>query len=253
MRLRGALECVDRQVEQCLNDVGAIHPHADFFRQRVNCKLMVVTAGMDLDQMIEICQQLIDAYPRGFIGLPSQETEITPRNLDAISDLPGDGLQPVFDEIQIIGAQPGRVTDALVHKLNEAGDDGQGTIDIMDDAGVNLAARMRHLLLHFLFLQLDEQFLEFFCVGVDFAFEGASLHCRRHRSPHGGQIEWLVYVIAGTQAKGLAYGVGGLESSHHHYFDGRVHVFQSFQDIDAGHARHANIQHGDINSIILGE
>ena len=79
------------------------------------------------------------------------------------------------------------VADALVHELDEAGDDRQRAVDVVDDAGVDFAAGLGHLLLDLLVLQFVEQFLELFGVGVDFALERAPLHGAGDGGAHGRQ------------------------------------------------------------------
>ncbi len=119
------------------------------------------------------------------------------------------------------------VADALVHELNEAGDDGQRPVDVVDDAGVDLAARGRHLLFDLLALQLAQQFLQLLGVGVDLALQGAPLHGGGHGGAHGGDVERLVDVIAGAQPQRLAHGVGRFEGGHHHRFDGGIDVLRA--------------------------
>ena len=95
--------------------------------------------------------------------------------------------------------------------------------------------------------------LEFFGVGVDFAFQRVPLHGVRDGGAHGGNIERLIDVVAGAQAQRLAHGIGRLEGGHHHHLDAGINVFQAFEGFDPGHARHANVQHGGINPVCLGQ
>ena len=64
MRLRRALEGIDRQVEQDLDDIGSVHAHADVLGQRANGELVVLQAGMHADQMAKVREQLVDADAR---------------------------------------------------------------------------------------------------------------------------------------------------------------------------------------------
>ena len=116
-----------------------------------------------------------------------------------------------------------------------------------------MLARVRHLLLDLLALELAQQLLQLVGVGVDFAFEAAPLHGVGHGGAHGGNVERLVDVIARPQPQRLPHGVRGLESGHHHRLDARVHKLQPLQHFDAGHARHANVQHRHVDPVLLGQ
>ena len=48
--------------------------------------------------------------------------------------------EAVLDEIQVLAFDAVARADALVHELDEAGDDRERAVDVMDDAGVNFAA-----------------------------------------------------------------------------------------------------------------
>ena len=54
---RGALEGIDREVEQHLDDIGAVHAHGDVAGQRMEGELMGLTAGMDADQVAQVGEE----------------------------------------------------------------------------------------------------------------------------------------------------------------------------------------------------
>ena len=66
-------------------------------------------------------------------------------------------------------------------------------------------------------------------------------------------VKRLVDVVAGPQPQRLPHGVGGLEGGHHDHLDVGIDVFEPFEHLDARHARHANIQNGHINLVVLGQ
>ena len=79
------------------------------------------------------------------------------------------------------------------------------------------------------------------------------MHRAGHGRPHGGEVEGLVDVVAGAQPQGLAHGLGGLEGRHHDDLDAGVDGLEPFQQFDSRHARHADVQHGHIDFMELGQ
>ena len=121
----------------------------------------------------------------------------------------------------------------------------------MDDAGVNVAARFGNLLFDALVLQFRQQFLDFFRAAVNFAFQHPALHGLGDGGSNGCDVEWLVDVVTRAQSQRLPDGVRRLECRHHDRLDFRVHKFEAFQNFDARHARHADVQHRHVNRMFL--
>src|SRR4026209_2314739 len=119
----------------------------------MNDELVVPRAGMDAQQFTEISQNLVDPDSQVVVGVLSQEAQVSTRNLNTISDLTGDALQPILDQIEILAVDAALVAHALIDDLKQPGDDGQRTINVVNDAGVNLAAGADDLFLHFQLLQ----------------------------------------------------------------------------------------------------
>ena len=119
----------------------------------------------------------------------------------------------------------------------------------MDDAGVNVAARLGNLLLDALVLQFGEELLDFFRAAVDFAFQRAPLHRLADRGANGRDVKRLVDVIARAQPQGLADRVRGFKRRDHDRLDVGIHVFEAFENLDARHAGHADVQHRHVNRI----
>src|ERR1051326_2747556 len=253
MGMRRALKGIYGEVQEHLNDVGAVYWHADVFGQRVNFEPIVVFARMDAHQMGEVSQKLVYADAWRFIGLPPQKAQVAARYFNAVCDLARNRPEPVLDEFQIIDLKPLGIANSLVHELNESGNDCQRPVDVMDDAGVNLATGVGHLLFDFLVLQFAEQFLQLFGVGMNFTFQRSPLHGAGDGSAHGRKVKRFVNVIASAQTQRLAHRIGRFESGHHHDFDARINELQSLQNLDSGHARHADVKHRDIDAVILGQ
>lgn len=111
-----------------------------------------------------------------FAGGLAQKTEEAAGDFDAVGDLMGEAFHPLLDLLEILAFDAGLLADALVDQLNEVGDDGERAVEVMDDAGVNLAPVLGHFFLKFLPLQLGVQFVQFFGVETDFVGERAALH-----------------------------------------------------------------------------
>src|SRR5664279_1298175 len=127
--------------------------------------------GMGTDEVGQIRKDPVNIHASRLLILPAQKAEVAAGNLDAIRHLEGDGLQAIIGELQIFTFEPGQIADTLVDKLDETGDSGKGPINIVDDAAVDLGARLRDLPFEFLDLQLAAQLLPFFLDRLDFALE----------------------------------------------------------------------------------
>ena len=123
---------------------------------------------MNVDEMGEIVEQLIDADARRFLVLTAQQTQVAAGNLDAIRDLLRDTTQAILHVLEFFALNLRRIADALINELEEARDDGERTVDIVNDARVNLATRTNHCLFQALVLQLLFQLAEFLRIGFNF-------------------------------------------------------------------------------------
>src|SRR6185437_9776253 len=193
--LRRALEAVHGQVQENLNQVGAVDAHADVFGERMDHQLIISEARMHVDELVQVVQELVHRHARRLIRLLAQKAEVTARNLNAIRDLPRDDFQPVLDEFQVFDANAISVGEALVHQLHEAGNDRERAVNIVDNARVDFAAGGGDLLVDFLVLQFGQHTLKLLGVVVNFTFERAALHRVRDGGAHCGNIKRLVDVI----------------------------------------------------------
>ena len=182
---------------------------------------------MHAHEMFEVFEQLVDAHARGALAvLVPQNFEVAPGNLDAVGGLPRDDAQPVLDKFQILHLHPRRAVEPLVQHLHKTGDDRERPVDVMDDAGVNVAALLVNLPLDMLVLQFGQQLLDFLRAAVDFALERAALHRLAHGGAHRREVERLVDVIAGAQAQRFPDRVGRLKRRHHDRLHVRLHILE---------------------------
>ena len=196
-------------------------------------ELVVLQAGMNANELVQIVEHLIDAHPRRFVRLSAEKTEVTPGNLNAVARLPPDDAQPFPDEFQIRHLQPRGLAEPAVEHLDETADDGERAVDVVDDAGVNVASRLGNLLLDALVLQFGQELLDFFRAAVNFAFQRAPLHCLADRGANDGDVKRFVDVVARAQPQGLADRVRGFERRDHDRLDVGIHVFEAFEHFDA--------------------
>ena len=208
---------------------------------------------MDVEQLAQIVQDQVDVDAGGGGRLLAHETEVAMGNLDAVADLAGDAPQPVLDHLHVLALQPFGFAHALVDDLDEPGNDGQRAVDVVDDAGVNLAAGAGDFLLELLVVQLDLQSGQLLVVGPDFVGEGMPLHGGGDGFADGGDVEGLVEVIAGAQAQGLPDGVHRFVSGEHDDFNRGLDGLEFFQHLGAAHAGHADVQHGRVDFMLAGQ
>ena len=106
MRVRHALEGVDGEIEQNLDQIRAIDFDADVLGQRGDAEFIFLHAGMDAHELVQILSNWF-TLTRGarFIRLAAEKTQVAPGNLNAIAHLPRDDAQTVLDEFQIFHFQ----------------------------------------------------------------------------------------------------------------------------------------------------
>src|ERR1035437_10593281 len=155
---------------------------------------------MDADEMAHIRKDLVNVHASRLLILPAQEAEVAAGNLDAIRHLASGSFQEIVDELQVFAFEPGQIADSLVDKLNETGDSGKGAINIVNDAAVDLGARLRYLPFELLGLQFAQQLLPFFFVCLAFALERVPRRPAGHGRAHGEDVERLGDIITGTEA-----------------------------------------------------
>src|SRR5204862_3306941 len=177
--------------------------------------------------------RLINQDANGFAGVLLQKSEVAPRDFDAVGHLARDAFQTVFDHLQILAGNIGGVADALVDHLDQAGNNRDRAVDVMDDAGVNLAAVLDDFLFEPLGLQFNLEALQFLGVVANFRRERAPLDGGRHRGPNGGNVERFVQKVVGAVAQSLAQRLDGFISGQHDDFNVRVQRFKLSQQVDA--------------------
>ncbi len=156
-------------------------------------------------------------------------------------------FEVAFDCFELLAFHAGGVLHRAIDHLDEAGNDGERAIDVVKDAGVNLAFGAGEFLLNALDLNLVLQRFEPIVRAVKFDRGLAFPRGPADRRAHRGNIEGLVQVIARAEAKGAPRCLHSLVGREHHDLNVRVEVFEGAEEIDAGHALHQNIEDRDID------
>src|SRR6266581_2177790 len=102
---------------------------------------------MDAQQFPDVAQQLVDPNAGRVARILPQKAQVAAGNLNAIGDLSGDPFEVVLGQLQLFALDLRLVANVLVDKLKQAGNDGERPVNIVDDAGINLASSPDDLLL----------------------------------------------------------------------------------------------------------
>jgi hypothetical protein len=203
MVLLAALQRVERQIQKNLDQIRAIGRDGHVFGQRMDQKLVVANGRVNAQQFPEVAQDLVGPDSGGSVGLLAQEAQVSAGDLDAVGDLAGDAFEAILDHFEVFAIHAGRVADALVDDLEEPGNHGQRAIDVVNDAGVNLASGAHNLFIHMRLLQFLLELRQFFLVGADLAAEAPSFERSMNGGAHAGDIERFVEIIASPEPQGL--------------------------------------------------
>ena len=245
------MQRVDREVEENLNEVRTVDFGEQVFLEGMDDQFVLMRAGMDLQQFAEVGQDLIGADGGPFGGAIAQETEVALGDFDAIVDLPGDAGQPVFDQLQAASFEGGGAADVLVDDLDEARDDGQRPVDVVDDAGVDFALGPDDFLLQLLVVEFFLEFVQLLVVGVDLLGNQVAFHRVGNGGAHGGNVERLGQIIARSQPQRLPSRFNRLVGSQHDDLDRRIYFLELAQQFDSRHPGHADVQHRRVHGMLL--
>src|SRR5207253_10853824 len=102
MRFGRRLKGIDRQIQQNLNHIGAMHAHAQIAIDRLYFKFILLQTGMNANKLRKVSQKLVDANARNFVRLLAQKPKVALRNLNAVRYLASDRAQPPFNELKIL-------------------------------------------------------------------------------------------------------------------------------------------------------
>ena len=116
-----------------------------------------------------------------------------------------------------------------------------GTIDIVEHAGVDFALGARNLLPRMLIVDDPLKFVKLLVAPLELDRRAALLRRMSHRSPHGGNIERLVQIIAGPETERLPRCLDRLVCGQHDYLDGWIDRLQLLQKLHPGHSHHHDI------------
>jgi hypothetical protein len=249
----GGLESVDGEVKEELDQIGSVDLGEDIGVQRLNDEVVLFEAGMDAEQFADVAKGLLEADAHACLGGVAEEAEVALGDFNAIIDLPRDTSQAVFDEVEAFAFHAGGTLDAAVDDVDKAGDDGQRAVDIVEHACVDLAFGTDDFLLDLLIAEFFLEVAEAAEAGFALLGEATAVHGAGDGGAHGFEVEGFGEVVAGAVFKGLAGGFDGFVSGQHDDLDGGVALLQLFEEFDAGHAAHADIEDGDIDGVAVDQ
>ena len=76
--VRRALKRVDREIQQDLDDIGAVDFHAHIISGRQRNILILLDSWMHAHQLLQIAHQLPHARALGIVVLMSEKSQVTP-------------------------------------------------------------------------------------------------------------------------------------------------------------------------------
>ena len=127
----------------------------------VDDELVSLRGGVTDEEVLHVGQDLADAGVGAGIGAATiEEGEIAARDLEAAVDLASDVLEVALEAGQLRALDAFARNHRAVDELDEPGDDGERAVDVVQDAGVDLALGPRHFLLQPLITDLLLKILE---------------------------------------------------------------------------------------------
>ena len=247
------LERVDGEVEQDLEEVRAVDFRGDVRIEIVNDELVAVRARVADEEVFQIGEHLphADVGADGSVGV--EEAEVAARDFKAAADLSREILEVGFDVFELLAFDAGGILHGAVDEFDEAADDGEGAVDVVENAGVDVAFCAGHFLLHALVLDLDLEMFELRLGGLRFESGLAAGGGLGDGCAHRLDVEWLVEVVAGPISQGLARSFEGFVSREHDDLDAWVDVLEFLEQFHAGHSVHHDVEDGDVDGLGAGD
>src|SRR5689334_23525751 len=100
--LRRALQRVERQVQENLDQIRSVGGHGDVIRERMDQQLIVSSAGMNPEQFTEIAKDVVDPYPHVLVWILPEKTQVAARDLNAVGDLAGNAFETILDQFKVL-------------------------------------------------------------------------------------------------------------------------------------------------------
>ena len=253
VRLITGLEGVDREVEEDLEEVRPVDVRDYIPIESMHGEVVALGAGVAGQQLAQIDEDLVGADVRLLRAGVVQEAEVAPGNLEAASDLARQLVEVALDGFELLAFDARGILHRAVYHLDESADHGERAVDVVQDAGVDLAPVARHLLAHALVLDLALELVQAVVAVVKVERGQALLRGAGHGGAHRGDVEGLVQVVAGAVADGLARRLDGLEGGEHDDLDGGIDLLEFLEQVHARHPEHHNVEHCDVDGLLLCE
>ncbi len=108
-------------------------------------------------------------------GIPD-EVEVALGDFDAVIDLAVDSAEAILDEVEALAFETGGTFQAVVDEVDEAGDDREWAIDIVEDAGIDFPLGADDFLLDALVMQFLLDVTEAVQIRFPLIAEGTPVH-----------------------------------------------------------------------------
>lgn len=247
------LEGVDGEVEENLEEIGAVDGHEEVMVEALDGEAVAMGGGVAVEEFGEIAHHLIDGDRRFCGGLGVEEAEVASGDLDASADLAIEALEVFLNIGELFAFHAGGVFHGAVDEFGEAGDDGQGAIDIVEDAGINFALAAGEFFGDLVSAEVFLEAEEFLISALEVTRSVVFFDGEANGGANRGNFERFIEVIAGAESEGLAGGFDGFKGREENDFDGGVDGFDFFEGLYPGHPEHHNIENHDIDGLGFDE
>ena len=230
VRLFRGLEGIDGEVQQDLEKIRAVDFDGHVRFHVVDDELMALGAGMAGEQIAEIRQGLAHT---GMVGIGRvaalQKRQVAAGDLETAIDLPGEVAKIAFEAFELLAFDARGTVHRAIDELDEAGNNRQRAIQIVEDTGINLALGPRQFFFQALIVNLALEGPQFLVAPLDDGRGLILFRGPRHRGAHGGNIEGLVQVVACAVAQRLARGLERFVGGEHHHLDRGFNLLQGLE------------------------
>ena len=132
------LQGVDGEVEEDLEEVGTVDEGNDVGVEVLDGEFVAFAAWVFDEKFLEVGEDLVDGDVAVEVSLAGAEVaQITAGNLNAADDLAVDAGDAAAHFFEFIAFHGGGVVHLSVEEFDEAVDDGEGAVQIVEDAAVD--------------------------------------------------------------------------------------------------------------------
>src|SRR5688572_1189612 len=165
----------------------------------------------------------------------------------------------MIDAVDVLpkGAESGdieamRADKVVAHLVEITADDGERTVDVVKNAGVNFRVGAGEFFAKLAIVNFALEFAQATIVRANFASDRAARHRFGDGFLHALDGVRLANVIAGAKTEGFASRLQSFVSGQHDDLGAGIDFLQFAEKLDARHARHANVADDSIDFASAG-